>query len=148
MGETPGKPPAPGPGNNQPAEKKPARKVLVVEDTVEFAEVIQITLERMGLRVFHATHGNKALELYHSEQPDLVLLDIALPDTTGWKVLDTIREEQRGEKTPVVLVITAYGDPANRLMGKLQDIAGYLIKPLLPDEIERAVADALELPRQ
>jgi len=145
MGETSSKPSVRE--NDQPAESKPAHKVLIVEDTVELAEVIQVTLERMGLCVFHETHGNKALDVFHTEHPDLVLLDIALPDTTGWKVLETIREQQRGGQDPIVLVITAYGDPANRLMGKLQGIAGYLIKPLLPDEVERAVADVLKLPR-
>lgn len=119
--------------------------VLIVEDTLELAEVLQVTLESMNLRVLHATHGNIALELYNAEHPDLVLLDIALPDMTGWKILDTIREQQRGEKSPLIIVITAYGDPANRLMGKLQGIHSYLIKPFTPDEVEQAVAKALGL---
>jgi DNA-binding response OmpR family regulator len=119
--------------------------VLIVEDTMELAEILQVTLERMNLKVFHATHGNKALEIYETEHPDLVLLDIALPDMTGWKVLETIRAQQRGEKSPLIIVITAYGDPANRLMGKLQGIHSYLVKPFTPDEIEEVVAKALGL---
>ena len=115
---------------------------------MELAEILQVTLERMNLKSFHATYGNKALDIYESEHPDLVLLDIALPDMTGWKVLDTIREQQRGEKSPLIIVITAYGDPANRLMGKLQGIHSYLIKPFTPDEIELAVAKALGLGKQ
>jgi len=106
---------------------------------------MQATLERINMRVFHATHGTRALELFEAEPPDLVLLDIALPDTTGWKVLDTIREQQRGGTGPKVIVITAYGDPANRLMGKLQGIHSYLIKPLKPDEVERTVREVLGL---
>ena len=122
---------------------KLARTVLIVEDTVELAEIIQVTLEDLNLRVYHATHGNRALDLFHEVHPDLVLLDIALPDMTGWKVLETMREEQRGGKASKILVITAYGDPANRLMGKLQGIHGYLIKPLKREEIEKAVLSAL-----
>jgi DNA-binding response OmpR family regulator len=89
--------------------------------------------------------SDKALEVYNSEHPDLVLLDIALPDTTGWKVLDTMREQQKGGNGPIIIVITAYGDPANRLMGKLQGIYDYLIKPFTPDEVEKVVITALDL---
>ena len=124
---------------------EPTHKVLIVEDTVELAEIVQVTLERLNLRVFHETHGNRALEVYDAEHPDLVLLDIALPDTTGWQVLQTIQSKPFEGKTPLIIVITAYGDPANRLMGKLQDIQGYLIKPLKPDEIEKVVLKVLNI---
>jgi two-component system alkaline phosphatase synthesis response regulator PhoP len=130
---------------NSGTKPEPTHTVLIVEDTVELAEIIQVTLESLHLKVFHETHGNKAIEIYKTEQPDLVLLDIALPDTTGWKVLDTIREAP-GDRRPLIIVITAYGDPANRLMGKLQGIHSYLTKPLMPDEIEKAVVKALKLP--
>lgn len=121
------------------------QKVLIIEDTVELAEIIQATLERLNLQIFHATHGSRALEIYDVEHPDLVLLDIGLPDITGWQVLQAIQSRRHEGKIPAILVITAYGDPANRLMGKLQDIQGYLIKPLQPEEVERAVVKVLNL---
>lgn len=144
MGEVPEN----SPEQTPETKPEPTHKVLVVEDTVEMAEVIQVTLERMNLKVFHETHGTRALEIYRKEIPDMVILDIGLPDTSGWQVLEAIREEQGGGKGPVILVMTAYGDPANRLMGKLQGIYGYLIKPLMPNEIEKEVAKALNLPRK
>jgi DNA-binding response OmpR family regulator len=124
---------------------EPTHKVLIVEDTVELAEIIQVTLERLNLQVFHETHGHRALEVYDAERPDLVLLDIALPDMTGWQVLQTIQAKPYEGKSSLIVVITAYGDPANRLMGKLQDIQGYLIKPLQPGEIEEVVVRVLNL---
>jgi len=124
---------------------EPTYKVLIVEDTVELAEIIRVILERLNLRVFHETHGKRALAVCHAETPDLVLLDIGLPDTTGWQVLQAIQARRSEGKIPAILVMTAYGDPANRLMGKLQDIDGYLIKPLQPDEIEKAVVRVLKL---
>ncbi len=128
--------------------KNEKQKVLIVEDMMDLAEVLQATLQRMHLKVIHTTHGGKALALYDVEHPDLVLLDIALPDMTGWKVLDTIKEQQRGTRIPPIIVMTAYGDPANRLMGKLQSVHSYLIKPFTPEEIERAVQKALALEKK
>lgn len=118
------------------------KTVLIVEDTTELAEVIQATLERLGITAHHETHANKALDLYKKEKPDLVLLDIGLPDMSGWKLLDGIKELDKNN-LPHFVVITAYGDPANRLMGKLQEVDSYLIKPFSPDEVERVVGKVL-----
>lgn len=118
--------------------------VLIVEDTTELAEVIQATLERMNMTTVHESHGLKALSKLDELTPDLVLLDIGLPDMTGWKLLEALKEKHKESgKMPVVIVITAYGDPANRLMGKLQGVHTYLIKPFTSDEVERVVMQAI-----
>jgi CheY-like chemotaxis protein len=127
-------------------EKK--HKILIVEDTVELGEVIQGTLDRMNLITAHETQGSKAIAKYDEMRPDVVLLDISLPDTTGWKILDHIKEvrEKTGQSS-IVIIITAYGDPANRLIGKLQGVYNYLVKPFTPDEIESVVMQALSATR-
>lgn len=120
--------------------------VLIIEDAVELAEVIEATLESMGITSYHETHGERGLETYMRVQPDLLLLDIALPDIKGWKILERIKqhiEENPTAKMPKVIIISAFGDPANRLMGKLQDVTRYLIKPFTPDEVESVVSGAL-----
>lgn len=127
------------------AENEPTHSVLIVEDTEELAEIMRATLEQLNLRVFHETHGQQALKVFENEALDLILLDIALPDTTGWKVLEAMREQTAHGQLPVIIVITAYGDPANRLMGKLQEIYSYMMKPLTPGEIETQVSNALKL---
>jgi CheY-like chemotaxis protein len=119
-----------------------APSVLIIEDTTELAEVIQATLERMNMVTVHETHGNKAVTRFNTLNPDIVLLDIGLPDMTGWKFLETIKETHKG-KMPVIIIITAYGDPANRLVAKLQGVYDYLIKPFTSDEVERVVSGAL-----
>jgi DNA-binding response OmpR family regulator len=118
------------------------KTVLIVEDTTELAEVIQATLERLGITAYHETHAGKALDIFKKEKPDLILLDIGLPDMSGWKLLDGIKELDK-DNMPHFIVITAYGDPANRLMGKLQEVDSYLIKPFSPDEVERVVGKVL-----
>jgi CheY-like chemotaxis protein len=125
----------------RPLDRAPL--VLIVEDTLELAEVIQATLERMQMVTLHETHGSKAISALDAQKPDVVLLDIALPDMTGWKILDAIKEKYGEDAMPAVIVITAYGDPANRLVGKLQGVFSYLIKPFTSDEVEQIVTQAL-----
>ncbi len=119
--------------------------VLIVEDTIDLATIVRLTLERLGLRVWHATHGNQAMELFHAQHPDVVLLDLALPDIPGWRLLEEMRRVPHDGAGPAFVVITAYGDPANRLMGKLQGVDGYLLKPFKLADIENAVMSALRL---
>jgi len=122
--------------------------VLIVEDAVELGEMIQTTLKQMKLMVFCETSGARALERYNEIQPDIVLLDIGLPDMTGWKVLDAIKEGKALFRRPVIVMLTAYGDPANRLMGKLQGVDHYLIKPFTPAEIEQVIQNILAAKHQ
>jgi CheY-like chemotaxis protein len=137
MGETPGMA-----GANH---ENPTYTILIVVDSAKVVDVLRATLDRMNLSVFHVVRGNEALELYDAHHPDLILLDVALPDMPGWKLLDIIRERQRGEKDPIIIMITAYGDPANRLMGKLQGVFDYLSASATPDQIEQVVRQALRL---
>jgi CheY-like chemotaxis protein len=126
-------------------QSKTQLSALIVEDTLELAEILQVTLERMHMVTGHESHGSRAVTRFNEMKPDIVLLDIGLPDGPGWKVLDSIREHQQkiGGQMPVVIVITAYGDPANRLVGKLHGVYSYLIKPFTPREIETTVRNAL-----
>lgn len=116
--------------------------VLIIEDTTELAEVIQATLERMNMHTIHETHGGKAITRFDEMHPDVVLLDIGLPDMTGWKFLEAVKEKHKDEM-PIIIVITAYGDPANRLVAKFQGVYNYLIKPFTADEVEQVVMSAL-----
>lgn len=123
-----------------------SRPILIVEDTVELAEVIQATLEGMGLTAEYATHGEHGMERLKALDPQILLLDIGLPDISGWKMLDMIKAHYDDDEDamPTVIIITAYGDPANRLIGKLQNIHSYLIKPFTPDQVEHIVRMALQ----
>lgn len=117
--------------------------VLIIEDSTELAEIIEVTLQRLDMVTAHETHGTRAIKRFDELKPDVVLLDIGLPDMTGWKLLEDIKERKGSARMPAVVVITAYGDPANRLIGKLQNVHDYLIKPFTADEVERVVIGAL-----
>jgi CheY-like chemotaxis protein len=119
--------------------------VLVIEDTVELAEVIEATIEGMGLPVMVANHGSIALDRLQTISPRLLLLDLGLPDISGWEILRVLKEMYKadGRTLPPIIVITAYGDPANRLVGKFQEVNAYLIKPFTPDQIESTINSVL-----
>jgi CheY-like chemotaxis protein len=126
-------------------EQRAPLSALIVEDTQEIAEILQITLRRMDMITAHESHVSRAFARFYDMKPDIVLLDIGLPDGTGWKVLDSIKEHQQqlGEPMPIVIVITGYGDAANRLVGKLHGVYSYLVKPFTTHEVERIVRRAL-----
>lgn len=119
--------------------------VLIVEDTVELAEVIEATVEGMGLPTVVANHGSIALDRLQTISPRLLLLDIGLPDINGWDILKFVREmyKTNGQTMPPIIVITAYSDPTNRLVGKFEEVNAYLIKPFTPEQIEATVRSVL-----
>ena len=82
------------------------KKVLIVEDDANIAELLHLYLEKEGFQTQVAKDGGKGIELFRSFQPDLVLLDIMLPIMDGWSVLKKIRE---GSGTPVIM-LTAKGE--------------------------------------
>ena len=77
------------------------RKVLIVEDDTNIAELLHLYLEKEGFETAVAGDGGKGVELFRAFRPDLVLLDIMLPVMDGWSVLKKIRE---GDNTPVIML--------------------------------------------
>ena len=100
-------------------------KILIVEDEVLIREGMSDYLMECGYEVFEAGDGQEALDLFHREAPDLVLLDIQLPILNGLEVLKTIRKTS----SVPVLMLTAFHDEDYKLtaFGELAD--GYLEKP-------------------
>lgn len=126
--------------------------ILIVEDTPELAEITQLTLRKhKRIQTHIAYDGTRALQAYRELKPDLIILDLNLPDIIGWKVLDRIREmteEDPSYTLPNVIVTTALSDAANRVMGKLQDVVQYMVKPFTPSELEQMILATLGLIRE
>lgn len=80
--------------------------ILIVEDSIELAESLEDILTLQGMKVIKTRLGYKAIDLALTQHPNLILLDIRLPDTDGYQVYKTIRESTWG-KTAKILVITA-----------------------------------------
>lgn len=119
--------------------------ILIAEDAAEIAEILAAYLARSGMRSVHAADGARALELHLSLKPDLVLLDIQMPQVNGWQVLAQIR--QRGH-TPVIL-LTALDQDVDKLTGLRIGADDYVVKPFNPAEVVARVEAVLRrsLPR-
>ena len=102
-----------------------ARKVLIVEDESNIAELINLYLKKDGYETMIAPDGGKALELYRLFRPDLVLLDIMLPVMDGWAVCSKIRET---DKTPIIM-LTAKGETIDKVAGLEMGADDYIVKP-------------------
>ena len=108
-----------------------ARKVLIVEDESNIAELINLYLKKEGYETMIAPDGGKALELYRLFRPDLVLLDIMLPVMDGWAVCSKIRET---DKTPIIM-LTAKGETTDKVSGLKQGADDYITKPFEMKEV-------------
>jgi DNA-binding response OmpR family regulator len=102
-----------------------ADRVLVIEDDADIALSVRTLLGRSGFEVRAVAEGREGLRLFHSEHPDIVVLDVGLPEMDGWTVLDRIRELS---EVPV-LILTAHGQEADKVRGLRAGADDYLTKP-------------------
>lgn len=126
------------------SEARSNYNILVVEDTPAMAQLTLLTLERGGFHAVHVEDGESAIKFLEGDVPHLILLDLNLPGVSGWDVMEFLGKKHNGVKIPVI-VTTAYGDSANRVIGKLQNVYKYLVKPFKPDELIAIIEDALGL---
>jgi DNA-binding response OmpR family regulator len=100
-------------------------RVLVIEDDPDIALGVRTVLSRSGFEVYAAREGRDGLRRFHSERPDIVVLDVGLPQMDGWTVLDRIRELS---EVPV-LMLTSHGGEADKVRGLRAGADDYLTKP-------------------
>jgi DNA-binding response OmpR family regulator len=99
--------------------------VLLIEDDADIALGVRTVLNRNGYEVRAAVEGRDGLRLFHSERPDIVVLDVGLPEMDGWTVLERIRELS---EVPV-LMLTSHGRESDKVRGLRSGADDYLTKP-------------------
>jgi len=104
------------------------RKVLVVDDEAVLVETIAYNLEQAGYEVITAADGASALQAAQRETPDLVILDIMLPEMDGLEVCRQMRRESNTATTPIVM-LTAKGDEIDKVVGLEVGADDYITKP-------------------
>jgi diguanylate cyclase (GGDEF)-like protein len=105
-------------------------KVLVVEDTVTSATLIRQMLSKMGLSTVHARNGVEGIQAFSREKPDLVLLDVIMPDLDGFDVARRIREQERGVEWTPIIFLSARANDVDLAQGIEAGGDDYLVKPV------------------
>ena len=108
-----------------------AKKILVVDDEKRIVDILIAYLERDGYQVIAAYDGKSALELARSNSPDLIILDLMLPEISGW---DVCRELRKESDVPVIM-LTARVDTPDKIIGLEIGADDYVTKPFDPKEI-------------
>jgi two-component system, OmpR family, alkaline phosphatase synthesis response regulator PhoP len=111
-----------------------ARKILTCDDEKHIVRLIQVNLERQGYEVITAYNGAECLERVASDKPDLIVLDVMMPEMTGFEVLEKLKANPETENIPVIM-LTARAHDADVLRGWQSGVECYLTKPFNPMEL-------------
>ncbi len=114
-------------------------KVLIVDDDFNISNLLRLYLEKEGFETVTAEDGEKAVELFESEHPDLVLLDIMLPKMDGWQVC---REIRKTSQCPIIM-ITAKTETFDKVLGLELGADDYIVKPFENKEVVARVRAVL-----
>jgi len=108
-----------------------SKKILVVDDEPKITQLVRDYLERAGFEVHIAYDGKTALSLAKTEKPDMVILDLGLPQVDG---LDFTREYRKSSNTPIIM-LTARSEESDKLIGLEMGADDYITKPFSPKEL-------------
>ncbi|NCN07127.1 response regulator transcription factor [Candidatus Falkowbacteria bacterium] len=102
-------------------------KALLVEDDQMIVQMYKIRMEDEGWEVFTTDRGSEAMKLAKAEKPDIILLDIILPEVDGFSILKDLRSDTTTKKIPVMM-LTNLGQESDQNKGQEIGVEGYLIK--------------------
>lgn len=119
----------------------PGKKILIVDDELDFVKLIRIRLESSGYKVIEASNGEAGLKSAMSENPDLILLDIMMPKKDGYSLLREIKSIDKIKHIPVI-VITAKAEMQEPL--KIEGASEYLVKPFEGSELLRKIKNIIK----
>jgi len=120
-----------------------AKRVVCIEDEPEMIDLVRLILGRKGFQVIGANGGVEGLDTVRREKPDLVLLDLMMPDMDGWEVYQQMKADPELRDIPVV-VVTAKAQSIDKVLGlHIAKVDDYITKPFGPQELLESVAKIL-----
>lgn len=124
-----------------------SHRVLVVEDSAVIRRLIEVCLRPAALDVVMREDGPSGLAAATEENPDLLVLDIGLPEMDGWQVLDHLRSNEATRHLPV-LVLTAHAEEESRRRADEGGADAFVTKPFQPSDFRQVVLNLLARPRR
>lgn len=120
------------------------KKIVYVEDELEMIDLVKLILSRKGYEVIGAAGGREGLDIIREVVPDLVLLDLMMPDIEGWDVYQQIRADDNTKHIPVI-VVTAKAQNIDKVLGlHIAKVNDYISKPFSPQDLVTSVEKVLE----
>jgi len=111
------------------------RRVVYIEDEQEMIDLVGLILSRRRFEVIGATAGREGLDVVRRELPDVILLDLMMPDMDGWEVYQQIKADENTKSIPVI-VITAKAQNIDKVLGlHIAKVDDYIAKPFNPEEL-------------
>ena len=127
-------------------ETKP--RLLYIEDEQEMIELVRLILARKGFEVIGANGGREGLESVRNMLPDLVLLDLMMPDMDGWDVYQQMKADEATQHIPVI-VVTAKAQSIDKVLGlHIAKVDDYISKPFSPNELVESIDKVLSKRQQ
>jgi len=117
-------------------------RVLLVDDQPDQVEMYHFALERAGFTVDDAENGTEAIAHVRAERPDVIVLDIRLPDMSGWDVCNVLKRDPSTARIPII-ILTAAASPTLGREAADHGCAAHLVKPCYPDELTQTVRQIL-----
>lgn len=109
-------------------------RILVVDNDKQNVRLVRSCLEQAGMMTFPAYNGEEALHFLRAERPDFVILELILPERSGWEITRLLRNDKHLNGIPI-LILTAQAEDANKLLGFEAGADDYLTKPFNPREV-------------
>ena len=120
-------------------------RVVCIEDEPEMIDLVRLILGRRGFDVVGANGGLEGLEAVRRERPNLILLDLMMPDMDGWEVYQRIKADEELRRIPVI-VVTAKAQSIDKVLGlHIAKVDDYITKPFGPQELLESVEKILGL---
>jgi DNA-binding response OmpR family regulator len=120
------------------------KRIICIEDEPEMIDLIQLILSRRGFEVVGAAGGKEGLQAVRDTHPDLVLLDLMMPDMDGWEVYQQMKAEESTRNIPVI-VVTAKAQNIDKVLGlHIAKVDDYIAKPFGPQELIDSVEKILD----
>ncbi len=117
--------------------------ILCIEDEPEMIDLIRLILNRRGFDVRGANGGKEGIEMIRKDKPDLVLLDLMMPDMDGWEVYQQMKADEVTRDIPVI-VVTAKAQSIDKVLGlHIAKVDDYIAKPFSPQELLSSVDTVL-----
>ena len=123
------------------------KKVLLVDDDVEFCEATMLLLESKGYEVVMAHDGKEGLTKVRAEKPDLVILDVMMPEMNGYDVCVVLKADAELKEIPIILLTAVDQDlfktTYTKAMGLMTEADDYIAKPVEPEELVQRIQGLL-----